>query len=488
MSIKQKAIRAAIWSVIQNWGSQAGSLLVFFVLARLLTPTDFGLVALANVFLAFMQLLLNQGFAQAIIQREELDAEHLDTAFWTNLGIGAILTVIGFGSASWVADLFKQPQLIPILEGLSFVFVLNSLSSVQQAYLERKFAFRATAVRSLIAMVVSGIVGVGLAFFGYGVWSLVAQQLAYDAVAAIVLWSASDWRPHFRFSGEHFQHLFSFGISILGFNFLSFINTRSDDFLIGYFLGTESLGYYSVAYRILTVMSQLLIGTSKQVALPTFSRLQLEPDRFRNAFYAATELTSAIAFPVFLGNATLAPEIVRAFFGEQWLPSVPVMQVLSFVGLFRTVTYFKSSVFMALGKPSWNLWLGLLSCLLNVTGFAIAVRWGIVAVAYAYLFRAFVLFPIGQWAISLLIKMPLLEYLQQFLSPLLSALTMAAILWMTKAFLDNYFNSYLILVIGVAIAPIIYGTSIRLLAPKLWQKLLDLASSIFSSSKEKQHS
>ncbi|NJP10991.1 MAG: lipopolysaccharide biosynthesis protein [Leptolyngbyaceae cyanobacterium RU_5_1] len=482
MSIKGKTVRGVIWSAIQNWGSQVGSLIVFFFLARLLEPEAFGLIALANVFLAFMQVFLEQGFAQALIQRREVEPEHLDTAFWTSLVIGISLTIVGVTTASSVAGWFRQPQLAPILQWLSLLFLLSSLSSVQQAILGRAFAFKAIATRSLIGTFVGGVCGIILALRGFGIWSLVGQQLLQEFMGVLVLWRASHWRPGFKFSAKHFNDLFGFGVNILGFNFLGFLNNRADDFLIGYFLGSTALGFYSVAYRVLTVMTQLLVHTSNQVALPAFSRLQEDSERFRKAFYSATQLTSLIAFPIFLGVMLLAHELVISLFGKQWLPSVPVLQILSCVGILRSVTYFKGSIFMALGKPSWRLWLGVLSAGLNVIGFVIAVRWGIVAVAWAYLIRACIVFPIGQWAVSKLIQTPLLTYLRQFTAPLFCSLLMAIAILGTKQLLGSFFMPQILLIICGGIGAIAYILAIRYLAPGLLQQLLDLARSASDQS------
>lgn len=483
MSIKEKAIQGVVWSAIQNWGSQVGSLVVFFVLARLLRPEDFGLVALANVFLAFMQLFLEQGFAQAVIQRENLEAEHLDTAFWVSLTLGGLLTVVGFSISGLAAGFFEQPALTPILQCFSLLFIISALSRVQQAILERQFAYRSIAVRWLVGMVLSGIVGITLALLGFGVWSLVWQQLIHETVGTIVLWWASDWRPGLKFSKLHLQQLFGFGINIIGFNFLNFFNTRVNDFLIGYFLGATALGYYSVAYRVLTVMTQLLVRTTRDVALPTFSRLQSDPERFRKAFYMATSLTSSVAFPTFLGMATLAPELALLLFGEQWLPTVPLlMQILAFMGILRAVTFFKSSVFIAMGKPSWWLWLAVLNVVLNLVGFAIAVRWGIMAVAVAYVIRGYIAFPFGQWAVSKLIHDPLLEYLRQFVAPLVGSVAMAAAMLAAKQPLQDWLNPQMLILVCTLLGVAVYVTAIRLLSPKLFQQLLELVRLALSRS------
>jgi PST family polysaccharide transporter len=484
MSIRGKIIQGVIWSAIQSWGSQLSSLLIFLILARLLDPEAFGLIALAGVFLALMQVFLEQGFAQALVQRETLEPEHLDTTFWVSLATGIALTALGLGIAPLYASWFRQPQLVSIIRWLSILFTISSLNNVQRALLERDFAFKAIAIRHLIGTIAGGIVGIGLALWGGGVWSLVGQQIVQEGVGTAIFWKVSAWRPRFQFSITHLRQLSNFGIHILGINFLGFFSNRADDLLIGYFLGATALGYYSVAYRILTVMTELLVGTSSRVALPAFSRLQHQPDKLRTAFYRATQLTSSIAFPIFLGTATLAPELIQVLFGEQWHPSIPVMQILSLVGLLRTVTYFKGSIFMAMGKPSWHLKINLLSAILNVLGFAIAVRWGIVAVAFAYLARACIVFPVSQTVVSKLLQAPILVYLKQFASPLLGSMIMVAAIWVARYLLNDLLSVLIQLVVYIMLGAIVYGIAIRLFAPQLFQQILDIVLAASSRTRD----
>lgn len=478
MSLEKQAIKGAMWAAVQNWGSQFGALIVFLVLARLLTPEDFGVVALANVFLAFVQVFLNQGFPQALIQRKDLEPEHIDTAFWTNIAVGVVLAIAGVMAAPWVSAAFESPALTPILQWFSLLLIVSSLVDVQEALLERAFAYRYLAMRSLIGLGISGIVGITLALLGAGVWSLVAQQLIYETVGMLVLWQASNWRPRLRFSSRHFQDLFQFGRNILAFNILGFINSRSDDLLIGYFLGPTALGFYSLAYRILSVLTQVLIETSERVALPTFSRLQRDLPQMRRAFYKVARITSLIAFPFFLGTAVLAPKIVPFIFGEQWLASVPVLQVLALVGIFRSLSRFKGAVFMAVGQPEWRVKLGLLSSSLNFIGFAIAVRWGIVAVSIAYLVRACVMFPVVQFVLSRLIQVSIFKYLRQAIAPLAASLVMSASLMLLGHALSR-FDIRLQLAIAVIAGSVIYISTLCLFAPQTVKEAIAIVQSAF---------
>ncbi|MDZ8185818.1 MAG: MOP flippase family protein [Nostoc sp. ChiSLP02] len=479
-NIRQKALKGVFWSAIQNWGRQAIAFIVFALLARLLGPETFGLVASATIFLTFVGIFLDQGFSVAIVQRKELETEHLDTAFWTNLGIGLLMTIFGIAAAELVADFFSQPQLVPVIRWLSLSFVIISLSSTQEAIFQRNLDFKPLAVRELVAVCISGAVGVTMAFMGFGVWSLVSQQLVNGLVKVLVLWSASDWRPRFKFSQKHFKDLFSFGINVVGTQILNFINRRSDDLLISYFLGPVALGYYSVAYRLLIIMTQLLTGVTNQVAMPAFSRLQQEPEKLKNAFYKVTQLTSLISFPAFLGMAALAPELVRVLFGDQWLPSIPVMQVLAFIGIVHSVTYFNSTVITAMGKPEWKLKLNLMHSVANVVGFAIAVHWGIVAVAAVYVIRSYLLTPVDLWFIRKLIGIKLITYLRQYLIPLGGVLGMTIVIFAIKEFLKDLINIQTLLGICILFGGITYTVIIILLAPKIVQQILDIINPLIS--------
>jgi PST family polysaccharide transporter len=476
MSLKQKTVKGLIWSFAQKWGGHIISFGTFTLLARLLDPQDFGLVAMAGVFIAFMKVFLDQGFASAIVQRKNLDPEHLDTAFWFSLASSLGLFVISAGTASWVANFYREPQLAPVIQVLSINFLFKAFNSVQTAILSRDFQFKSLAVRSLIAMIAGGVIGISMAVMGYGVWSLVGQQLAIGFIEIIVLWSVSNWRPAFRFSWKHLHDLLSFGINVMGMNGLTFLNRYSDNLLIGYFLGAEALGYYAVAYRVLMVLTDLLTKTTVQVALPAFSRLQDNLEKMRHAFYQATQLSSLIAFPSFLGIAVLAPIIVPTVFGPQWMQSVPVMQILATIGMLYSIGFFNGAVMMAMGKPSWSLQIKVLNTAVTVMGFMFVLRqgWGAIGVASALVVVGYMLFPVSVWAIHKLIHIDLMTYLRQYIGPVAASLVMCGSIWGAMWIVGDALNVAVALVLYIALGIAVYGAAIFLFAPKLFRQLLTL--------------
>ncbi len=486
MSLKQKAAKGIIWSFIQRWGSQLISFTVFLLLARLLNPEDFGLIAMSGVFIAFMKVFLDQGFAAAIVQRKQVEQEHLDTAFWVSIGTSLILVAIACSLSGLVAGFYGEPLLAPVIQLLSINFVFKALNSVQNAILTRNLAFKTLAVRSLVGMTIGGTVGISMALSGFGVWSLVAYQLATSIIEVPVLWAVTDWRPRLRYSNQHCREMFDFGIHVIGMNGLIFLNKYSDNLLIGYYLGPIALGYYTIAYRVLTVLTTLLAKTTNQVAFSAFSKLQQEPERLERAFYKATHLTSLLSFPAFLSIVALAPDIVPTLFGEQWAPSIPVMQVLAFIGILRTVFQFNGPIMMAMGRPDWRFKINIVNAVLNISCFMAVVRWGILAVAIAFVVRSYLFAPIGIWLIKRLIRINLKTYLQQFKTPLLASLIMVAFIFGIRELISPWIVQPVLLIIGLIIGGLVYSVSILYLEPTLAEEIRGLSRLVFSTSHRKQ--
>jgi PST family polysaccharide transporter len=287
-------------------------------------------------------------------------------------------------------------------------------------------------------------------------------------------------------SRKHFKDLFNFGINVVAFDLLNFFNKRSDNLLVALYLGPLQLGYYNVAYRLLEIMIQLLTNITNQVAVPAFAKLQHEPERVKNAFYKATQLTSLISFPAFLSVAVLSPELVRLLFGEKWLPSIPVMQVLSIMGVLQSIFFFNSTVLLAMGKPNWRLWINCLNAITNFAAFALVVKWGILAVASAFTIRGYLFSPIPILAIQKLIRIKLKDYASQFVAPLTGSLVMVAVLFGIRNVFSGSVNLYSLMVIYILAGAIAYIATLQLIAPKLVRSTLDLVLLALPKSKLKK--
>ncbi|MHC4949031.1 MAG: oligosaccharide flippase family protein [Planctomycetota bacterium] len=480
MSLKQQAAKGVFWTSVQGWGSNLLALAVVTVLARLLEPDDFGLVALALVFVAFAQIFQQQGFGPAIVQRAELDPEHLDSGFWINVAGGAVCTAAALALAGPLERVFDTPGLAPVLRWLSPVFLLGALTTTQQSLFHRRMDFRTLAVRRMLSTAIGGAVGVGMAFAGFGVMSLVGQQLAAAVAGVVVLWTASDWRPGRRVTRRHARDLLGFGAHVTGLNVLGFFNRRSDQLLIGTLLGSAALGLYTIGYRLVVVGIELFNQSVQTVALPTFSRLQDDVWRVRSAYYTAITMTSLLAFPAFTGLAVLAPEIIVTVFGPKWEASIPVMRILALVGILHAVACFNGPVLMAVGRPAWAFRLNVLNTVVNVGGFvlAIAMGWGITGVAAAFVVRAWVLQPLPLLMLRRLIRVDLRTWLARLAPAATGSILMAGALLAVRAPLAAALGREAALAACVLLGAALYAVVIRLLAPDRWREstaLLKLA-------------
>jgi PST family polysaccharide transporter len=480
MDLRTKALQGVAWSALRNWGSRVVNIVVFTVLARLLSQSAIGLVAYAGVYIAFVRVFVDQGFADAIIQRDELEDAHLDTAFWVNLAMSVAMMGATVAAAPWVAWVFSEPALTPVIQVLAPSFLLAALSGVQEAYIERNLDYQVLAARELIAATAGGTVGVVMAVSGYGVWSLVGMMLVERTAATIVLWTASPWRPGLAVSMRHFRQLFRFGVNILGSNLLYYVNSRADNAIIGYVLGTEALGYYEIAYKIYQNGVDLVTLTVSSVAFSTFSRLQDDLDRMRQGFYTAVRTVSLVSFPAFFGGALLAPEFIGVIFGTKWLPlSAQVFQALAFAGVLQTVFYFNASTMLANGKANWRLWIGIMNAIANVTVFAVAAQSGIVAVAVAFAGVRYLLAPVPLVAVRKLIAIEWRTYLGVYVAPLTGVLVMAAALTGLRA--TAALPPWGLLAAGVPLGALVYGTTVAIVAPKRLRQIRGLLEGMLPS-------
>lgn len=474
MNLRRQAARGVFWTATGNWGYQLVTLVIFAILSRLLSPEAFGLVALTSVFITLLALVEEQGLADAVVQRKDLEPEHLDTAFWISVGTGLALAVAATAASPLIADLVNEPDVAPVLAWLSLSLLINGLSSVQRAILTRELRFGSLTIRNLVSVVAGGIAGVTAALMGLGVWSLVVEILTRQVVSVIVLWTASDWRPAWRFSGRHFRDLFAFGSNVLGFKLLRFADRRVDNLMVGTFIGSTALGFYVVAYRLLNLIINVTTSVVGSVAFPMISRLQSDPEQVRKGYYKAIRLTSILSFPAFLGLIVVAPEATRLVFGSQWDASVPVMQVLAVAGLAQSVLFVNGVVLKALGRPGWRLAIMAVSVLVLVGAFAVAVQLGITAVALALVIVTYLFAPVWLFAVHRLVGLDARRYLKQIGPPLVASVVMAVLVYALKLAAESWPLALRVSVLVVA-GLAVYGGALWLLARTMVEEVLSLA-------------
>ncbi|MGH9227706.1 MAG: lipopolysaccharide biosynthesis protein [Acidimicrobiales bacterium] len=341
--------RALSWSLLMVGGQQGVTALVSFVLAAILGPSSFGIVAMASVYILFIQMLLQQAIP-AIIQRKDLEPEHVDSAFWLVMAAALVITGISVAlSGAWAA-VNRTPDLQPIIMVLSLLVPLQGLVVVQEAVLRRSMDFRSLAVRSLVAAALGGLVGIAMALRGAGTWALVGQQLSTAIVGTIVLWSVSSWRPRLRFSWAHVRDLVGFSVGSSLASLAAFVNVRSDVMLIGLFFGAFAVGLYRLASRFTEIVVDFLSRSMQQVAFPELSRLQADTSAFATRMRDIMAQSSLLTLPALGVLAGCAHPILRLF-GPEWVGASGALQILCLVAGVKALTLVATAGIQGIGRP-----------------------------------------------------------------------------------------------------------------------------------------
>ena len=397
MSLKRQAISGAAWSAADTLGRQAVSLGVFVVLARLLMPDDLGLFALVVVFYSFMQTLVDDGIGETLVQRATLQADHLSTAFWTNLAVAIGVAVVGTGLAGLGAEMAGRPQLAPLVGAQGLVLVVSALGGIHQAMLRRRLQFRALAVRTWISILLAGIVGIAMALSGCGIWSLFGQQLTERTISTAMLWRSGNWHPRASWSRRHAADLFGYTLRTVATRITILAHNQIDRVMIASLLGIVLLGHYVLATRITDTLITALIISMTTAAFSAFARMQDSRQRLREAFHGTLRAMMLVVAPAFFGVAVVAPTLVEALFGPRWEGAAPVVMLLALNGVPVLLMSMLGVVLRATGQPGRFLLVVAAGAVGNLAAAAIGARWGLSGVATALVIRHYVFLPALLW-------------------------------------------------------------------------------------------
>lgn len=474
-SIKHDTLRGIGWSTIERWGSRLVSTATFIVIARHVSPTEFGVVALSGSIIALVAVVQQQGIATALVQRNAVTKTLIDTAFWASLLFAIVLAATLVLVARPVSSLSGEAELSVVLQMHALGLIVTSLSAVPTAILQRTLDFKPLALRRLIAGGMSGVVGITLAVQGAGVWALIAQGLTDSVVSVFIIWFAVDWRPSLHASIESWRELLKFGSRVTVMDILNVANTRLDDFLVGTFLGSTALGFYSVAYRFLVVITDLFVGVVGAVSLSAFSRLQHDPARSRRAMDMIVQWVCVVAFPAFFGLAAIAPEFIQVTFGSEWAPSVPVVRVLAVSGLLQALRSANGPMLIAFGRMKWIVRVSIVATVANVFGFAVGLHWGIVGVACGSVLRGVIVTPITFRLVGKLTEVSVRSVLRTVGSVAIAAAIMLGSIILFTSPLRTSLSAEMRLAGGVVCGVAVYASALRLLLPQLASSILRTA-------------
>ncbi len=481
--LKTRSLKGLVWATGESVGVALISLVGFVILARLLSPEDFGIVALASVFITFSLLLTGHSFADALVQRPAIDADHMDTAFWSTLAISLTLMAGCWLGADFAAAALNAPPLADVLRWLSPVLPLGALNSVQVSLYRRDMRFDSVARRTLLGRGLGAAVGIGMAFAGYGYWALVGQQLIGQA-AVTVAFAVGPWRPRLRFSGSRFREMWAFGAQVSLCQVIGGAGDQALNLLVGTLFGTTALGYFTMASRSVQLIRSLISSAVYQVGFSAFSRLQHDRAAVAEAFVNATRLACLVGFPVAIGIVMIDRPLVLAAFEAKWQASIPLLAVLALELIPGFYGMFLAALYRATDHPGWGLATTVIYVAVGLAGIVAAAPFGLYAVVVVWVARTF-LMVLAQhiFLVRRLLIVPLERLLAPLVAPAGAATAMAGGLALLRLAFPPGLAPTIELAILVPVGALIYAVAIRLMSPRLMGLALRTAGVVMTPAR-----
>ncbi len=456
-SLAQEAVKGVFWVGGERVIRQVIGFIASLALARLLAPEDFGLLGMAIVFQGIAQLIADFGIGAAIVQEKKVTQTTLSSAFWVNLVVSISIAAILVVAAPWIAGFYENDLVAPIVMLMALNVVFGGLGTIPNTLLYKAMGFSVLAKIGALSSLTGAIVAVTMAWNGFGVWSLVAQPLTGSCVRVILLWMATRWFPDMVFSWISVRRLIHFSAGVMGSNLLNHANRNADDMLIGKFLGSGMLGYYSLAYQIMLYPLSQVAAVIVKVLFPTLSKIQDDPARMRRGYLKAVSAIAVVTFPMMLGLLAVSHEFIIVVFGEKWLPMEQVLQIFCILGIFQSIGTTVGTIYLSMGRTKLMFYITLAATPFLIGSFVIGLQWGIEGVAAAYALVSLSIFYISLHLAFRLIKLRMMEFHQSIIRPFAAAVIMYALVAFLSELLVFGYNPAVRLMLLVSIGVLSYG-------------------------------
>lgn len=452
-TLKQATTKGLFWSSVERFSNQGVQFVFSIILARLLSPSDYGIIAMVTIFFAVAQSFVDSGFSNALVRKTDRVEEDLSTCFYFNIGVGIIAYIVLFLIAPLVANFYNQPILSPIIRITGLGVILNSLCVVQQALFTIKIDFKSQAKITLSATVISGIVGILLAYQGYGIWALVWQGVASSIVRMGLLWLMSKWRPRTGFSKSSFNYLFGYGSKLLASGLLDTIYNNIYPIVIGKFYNPAQLGNYSRALGWAQLPSANITSILQRVTFPVLSAIQDDSLRLQNSYRRLLKLSAFIVFPLMMGLASMASPLIRVILTAKWDGCVLYLQILCFALMLYPIHAINLNLLQVKGRSDIFLRLEIIKKIIGVVILIITIPLGITAMCLGMVFSSIICLIVNTYYTSRFIDVGLLTQLKDLRIILINSLVMGGGIYILTSFIDI---EGLKLVMGIVIGFLFY--------------------------------
>lgn len=456
-SLKNKAVHGAKWSFIDNIANYGVAFVVGLILARLLTPAEYGIMAMIAIFIAISNSIIDSGFSNALIRKVNIERVDYNTVFFFNLVVSVVLYVLLYATAPFISTFFKEPILVDVLRVIGWALIINALAIIPRTILVKRIDFKTQTKVSVISSVFSGLVGIGMALTGWGVWSLVGQQLSRQILNSLCLWVFCKWIPVWEFSVKSFKELFSFGYKLLLSGLLDTLYKNIYYVIIGRFYSPAQLGQYTRAEQFNTIFSSNLTGVVQRVSYPVLSSIQEDEERLYEAYRRVIKTTMLVTFACMLGLAAVARPLIIILIGDKWLPAVGFLQIICFAGMLYPLHAINLNILQVKGRPDLFLKLEVIKKIIAIGPIVIGVFYGIEYMLWGGVLTSFISYFLNSYYSAGLIHYPTSRQIKDILPVFVVSLIVAAIMWsLSWLNISVYVQLPLQIIVGGALAFVVY--------------------------------
>lgn len=476
---KKSVIGNFIWRFAERCGAQLVTFIVSIVLARILDPKDYGTIALVTVFTTILQVFVDSGLGTALIQKKNADDLDFSSVFYFNFIVCIILYVGMFIAAPYIALFYKDTTLTPVIRVISLTIVISGVKGIQQAYVSKNMLFKRFFFSTIGGTIFSAVLGIAMAYMGYGVWALVAQQLSNTAIDTLILWLTVKWRPKKMFSYERLKGLFSFGWKLLMSSLLDTAYNNLRNLIIGKLYSSSDLAFYNQGEKFPKVIVMNINASIDSVLLPTMSIEQDNPERIKQMTRRAIKTSTYVMAPLMMGLAFCAEPIVRLVLTDKWIFCIPFLRIFCITYMFWPVHTANLNAINAMGRSDWFLRLEIIKKIVGLAILLSTMWFGVMAMAYSLLLSSVLSQIINSWPNRKLLKYGYLEQVRDFASGILLAVLMGICVHFVE-----YMSLPMIvtLVIQIVLGAIIYIVGSAILKLEEFQYLLEMIKSIMKKS------
>ncbi len=458
MNLTKSAIKGVKWTSLSQVVRQFSQYITTIILAAILNPSDFGIMAIALIVISFLEIFKDLGTSSAIIQRDDNTLEFLSSIFWANVFLGFIITFLLLIFSSSISSFFGDERVKDVLNILALTFAISGTGIIHKTLFEREIEFEKIFRIEIITSLVSSLIAIVLALWGYGVWSLVFQAVTNAVFGTILYWFFSKWRPLILINFSHIKTIFNYSINLLGYNVFNFAIRNLDYLLIGKFLGDQALGHYYIIYKIMLYPVQNISAVFSRVMFPIYSKIKNQENIFSN-YYDKTAISIAIfSFPLMLGLMAISKPFTEVFFNRNWNSELltTLIILLAPVGLIQSICSTTGPIFQVKGKTNWLFLWGVSSSIVVGASFLIGINWGVSGVAAGYLISTIILtYPCFKVPFKLLDK-NVMTFLRGFNKIFISSFSMFVLVLSLYLILGPYVVPHYILVLQVIVGILTY--------------------------------